>query len=298
MLTAVLPTVADSHDIGWGPRVRASLQSWRFSIPGHDLPLGPSSRWIEIAGIGKFAIDWQRKLLIAQQLRETVTSLDLQHIVQDHLVPRLLAETGLFVLHAGAVDMGGALALFLGESGAGKSTLAASLHARGHPLLGDDAMVVERAGNGFEGSAVYRSLRLYDDSLQTAFKGAARSAPMADYSVKRQVLVEADPATPEGPLPIAALFFLSGPGWDSAPAASLLTPTKACIELVGQSFSLDVRDPKCGARRLAQASGLALAVPAYQLSYRHDYDDLDAVHAMIEQVVASARSAAAEGVAR
>ena len=54
----------------------------------------------------------------------------------------LLEQRDFFVLHAGALDMGGFAAAFLGRKGQGKSTLNAALSVAGYPLLSDDVVAL------------------------------------------------------------------------------------------------------------------------------------------------------------
>lgn len=55
----------------------------------------------------------------------------------------LLEQRSFFVLHAGALDMGGFAACFLGHKGQGKSTLNAALTLAGYPLLSDDVVALQ-----------------------------------------------------------------------------------------------------------------------------------------------------------
>jgi hypothetical protein len=77
----------------------------------------------------------------------------------------LLHQRGLLVLHAGAVDVGGRGAVFLGDKGAGKSTTVAAFVARGHRLLADDVLAVAFPHGG-EPAIVpgFPQLKLVDDA--------------------------------------------------------------------------------------------------------------------------------------
>jgi len=59
----------------------------------------------------------------------------------------LLAQRGLFPLHASCVDIGGRAVAIAGASGSGKSVLAAALLARGHRVLADDMVAIECASD-------------------------------------------------------------------------------------------------------------------------------------------------------
>ena len=77
-------------------------------------------------------------------------------------------------LHAAGAQIGGRLALIVGDSGAGKSTLVAHLMLRGHRLLGDDVVRFAPAHGTF--SAVGRSLKLEPNSLREMPLIASRCA--------------------------------------------------------------------------------------------------------------------------
>ena len=65
----------------------------------------------------------------------------INHFLADQVFPRLVAYDGNFVFHAGAVRLGDAAIVLMGESGSGKSTLASSFDRAGQRLMGDDALV-------------------------------------------------------------------------------------------------------------------------------------------------------------
>lgn len=55
----------------------------------------------------------------------------------------VLHQRGLLLLHASAVEVGGAAVAFIGEKGWGKSTLAALMQRRGHRLVTDDVVAID-----------------------------------------------------------------------------------------------------------------------------------------------------------
>ncbi len=235
--------------------------------------------------VARFRIDFSDCSIIAFDIEPGTSDCVIEHILNDHIAPRLLAEIGELVLHASAVRFGDELALFLGETGSGKSTLATSLHQAGYELLGDDASIVTLGPAGYMARAVYPSLRLYPETIAALMGSNTATSPMADHSDKQNVHLPALAHTPARPLPVAAIVFLDGERGATEPAATLLDSTRACIALVEQSFSLDPTEPQCAARRLAALSQLALAVPAYRLSYPHDFARLGEVHEVIETIL-------------
>ncbi|MFN4020348.1 MAG: hypothetical protein ACK4IC_07515 [Erythrobacter sp.] len=242
--------------------------------------------------VGRFRIALAERTITAFDIAPGTAECVIEHVINDHIAPRLLAELGELVLHASAVRFGERIVLFLGETGAGKSTLATSLHQAGHHLLGDDAVIVTRGSGGYCAQAVYPSLRLFPEAIERLIGSGASTTPMADYSDKQHVRLATLPPVAQPPLPLAAIFFLAGKTASASPATSVcarpLPSTMACIKLVEQSFTLDPHDPACAARRLASLSALALALPAFTLSYPHDFACLGEVHAVIAAILQKA----------
>ena len=234
--------------------------------------------------VARVRVDLAKKIVTVFDIAPDTADCVIDHIVLDHIAPRLLAELGHLVLHASTVAFGGQIALFLGETGSGKSTLATSLHQAGHSLLGDDAVVINPVADGYVGQVVYPSLRLFPETIASLLDEAPATSPMADYSDKQNVYLP-EMAGDVPPLPVAAIFFLGGECGATNVTAAPVDSTRACIKLVEQSFTLDARDPRCAKRRLAALSQLALAVPAYTLSYPHDFGRLGEVHAVIESIM-------------
>lgn len=208
----------------------------------------------------------------------------LNHLLYDHLVPRVVSASGKLVLHGSVVRIGSALAVFLGETGAGKSTLAASLDAKGYELLGDDAVVVAPIDGVFHGEPVYRSLRLYPDSICGVFADNVVTAPMAHYSDKQHVIGGAIELNKTAPLPIGWVFFLANE--ESEFGLRELSVRECCMNLITHSFALEPDNVEAARDRFAQVAEFATVARSYELSFPHNYEMLPDVHALIENCVA------------
>lgn len=251
---------------------------------------------VTFADLARFSLDFAARTITAFEVSEATAESGLEHLLYDHVAPRIIASQDrtnqpAIVLHAASIAMGGGLAVLLGDTGAGKSTLSASLHLAGHRLLGDDAVIVTRADAQFLGEPVYPSLRLDPETAEALFGADIATTPMAHYSDKVWVMLDALSTANAGPLPISALFFLAGDTDASEPRANRLSPAQACIKLIEQSFALDPHDAAQAARRFDQASRLAQAVPAYALSYPHYLSELGRVHTLIRACTNSAPAA-------
>lgn len=127
-------------------------------------------------------------------------SLAWQRVLLSRVLPVVAIACGYEALHAAAVQTPAGVVAIVGASGAGKSTLAAELVRRGHPLVGDDVLVVGR-----------------DEDGVLAFPGGAHLSlePGAEAGIEAEVLGElggklwavAAEAASE-PAPVAAVVLL------------------------------------------------------------------------------------------
>jgi hypothetical protein len=205
---------------------------------------------------------------------EALTSDTIQHLVADHVIPRVLAHRGELVLHAGAVQLDESVIVLVGESGRGKSTLAASLTRYGWCLLGDDAVIVSNEGGVHHGRAVYRSLRLFPDSIASLYPVLPQLLEVAHYSGKRRVSMSGENDRKPCARPLTAMFFIAPEANGDDLATRRMSPAETCMGIIGHSFSLDPTDLDRAQKKLAAASALATNVPAFELCYPRTFTRL------------------------
>jgi hypothetical protein len=208
----------------------------------------------------------------------------LRHLLLDQVLPRVLGYQGRLVLHASAVCVDGQVLAFMGETGKGKSTLAASFHAAGFHLLTDDGLVVTAGDSGSLALPVYPGLRLWPQSMNALFAEPPVSTVMASCSGKNRVLLTDNRENESGEL--AAIYILAEPDSGNETSTVTVLPLSArasCIDLVRNSFQLDVSDHKQAKSLFATASAVAERVPVFSLSYPRDFSCLPAVHDVILQ---------------
>lgn len=244
--------------------------------------LAPDRLMMTFSPVARFCIDFADRSVSLIEAhpeadRETIT-----HLVDDHVAPRIIAAGGHLVLHGSAVLIDGRIAVFLGQTGSGKSTLAASLHAAGHRLLGDDAVVISEDAGAFHGEAVYASLRLYRESIDEVFRERVDTSAMAFYSDKLHVAAANVGEGAAERYPLGAIFTLAE--GDEGVMLDLYSPVEGCMALVENSFALDPEDPVAAAARMTQAARVAANIPCYELAYPYDFGLLGEARA---QVIAS-----------
>ena len=196
----------------------------------------------------------------------------IEHLLVDQVLPRFLANESQLLLHACAVNITGRTVLFLGKSGWGKSTLAALFHQNGFKLYSDDCVLLKPDGTSWQAVATYPSLRLYDDSIENVFTGDSALSPVSEYSDKQRIALAIDPE--QNVPPLHAMYFLSNPetaGGDIR--IEEMRPANTCIELIERSFRLDLGNRAQSAQLMTSAAELTQSVPAYRLSYPHDFEN-------------------------
>lgn len=196
----------------------------------------------------------------------------LEHLLVDQVLPRYLAQAGHLLLHASALNIHGRTVLFLGKSGWGKSTLAALFQQSGHTLYSDDCVMLKPERNQWLALATYPSLRLYEDSIERIVGKSLSASPVSEYSDKQRIGFTSPP--PQTASVLHALYFLSDPDLaDETIELHAMTPSRSCIDIIERSFRLDLGNHQQSQRLMQQAAALAASVPAYRLSYRHDYQN-------------------------
>jgi len=221
----------------------------------------------------------------------------LEHLLIDQVLPRVLTHRGRLVIHAGCVaTLRGAIG-FLGHSGAGKSTLCAEFASAGHPLLGDDGILVRGTSDtGFEAQATYPGLRLLPDPLRHWFDEPAGAVPVAHYTEKRRLDRDSGGFTlATEPEPLRALYLLdSGPDIEIAP----LSGREAFLALVRASFQLHLGDRERSQGLFETIGAVADAIPVRRLSYPREWDRLgDVREAVLADILSSVSPASSEGCA-
>ncbi len=235
--------------------------------------LAADSVAIEFGSIATFEISFADRIvrLIAAHPEADQPTID--HFLDDHVA-----------LHGSAVLVGSHVVAFLGETGSGKSTFAASMHAAGHRLLGDDAVVISDAGGVFLGESVYPSLRLFRESIDQVFDRSVETSTMAFYSNKLHVAAIDHAELDAGPFPLGAIYFLAAN--DGPIALDPYFPSDACMALVENSFALDPSDSRSALQRMAEAARVAAVVPCFDLTYPHDFRHLGEARATVLQSLA------------
>ena len=256
---------------------------------------GAAQYFYRYEGLAEALIKFETRRIILWSLSPDCTESTFDHFLADVLLPGILDHQGDLVLHAGAVIIEGAAALFVGASGRGKSTLTASFYAAGHTVLSDDGIIVTCSAAGTSVEAVYPGIRLLPQTLSDLFVDSIATTDVAHYATKRRIVPDGRMSAAR--FPAAALFFLSESNNSGLISIKPVGAADACIGIVGKSFALDPSDKDRARARIGQASRLATAVPIFALDFPREISLLPQVRQAIAGTIAHARRAGRGSIA-
>ncbi len=207
-----------------------------------------------------------------------------EHLYLNQVLPMVFSNAGKFVFHASAVELGGGAVAFAAESGRGKSTLAAYFVAKGHRLLTDDALFLEPSGDSFDVFPSHPSIRLFADSGKMLTDRQAAKAPPLHFTSKTRFLAGETFGHCLEPRTLRTIYFL-GDGRSPGVEFRRLSVAEVLMELVRNSFILDVEDRATMRLHFDRLTEVAGKNTCYSLDYPRRFDNLDHVYeAMINHL--------------
>lgn len=217
-----------------------------------------------------------------------ISSLTIEHLYLNQVVPLALSCQFKLVLHGSAIELDDYAVGFVGASGRGKSTLAASFSTSGFRFLTDDGLLLEKINSSqYLVQPNHPSIRLCDDSREKLIPNSACCAPALDFTPKSRFLADEQIAFCDEARPLRFVYFL-GEGNADVVSISPVTGCEAIIELQKHSFLLDMEERQMLTHHFQQISALAKHPIFFRLEYPHRYEDLDEVR---ESIVKHAQAA-------
>jgi hypothetical protein len=183
----------------------------------------------------------------------------------------LLRLRGVTCLHASAVAFGGNAVAFVGSEGAGKSTTAAALARQGHAILSDDVVTLAERDGSFFIHPAYPYLCLWPESVESLY-GSPEALPRfsANYEKRCLSLGKQELRFAERALPLAAIYILGERRGDPAPLIEELSPQRAFLALVVNTFATNTLDSGMRAKEFQTLARLAPSIPIRTLHAHHD----------------------------
>lgn len=193
----------------------------------------------------------------------------------------LLHQRGILPLHANAIDLGGAAAMFLGHSGAGKSTLAAWFHDNGYAILADDICTVEIVDGQVQATPGIPRLRLWKDALESSGRSPANYDMSFDDYEKYDVPTAID--VTDEPLPLIAIYTLAKSSNGNETSINPLRGVNALEALIANtyrgSFLTETSDLK---DHLHKCVELSRSVPIFEATRPWGLNQLETVNRSLE----------------
>ena len=196
-----------------------------------------------------------------------------EHLHLNQVLPLALSRQGRLVLHASAVAFNGIGVAFTGESGRGKSTLAASFATKGARFLTDDGLQLDWLDGQCQITPSHPSVRLWEDSQEALIPQAVNLAPAVEYTTKARLLASDEMAFCDQPQPLRRVYFL-GEGVAPSLIIDVVRPAEALVELVRNSFLLDIEEKELLAWHFDEMVRLAELPIYFRLDYPRRYEDL------------------------
>ena len=191
----------------------------------------------------------------------------LVHLLLQQVLPLAVSRTGRLVMHACAVDTPAGALAFVGESGAGKSTLAGAFCRRGHPLIADDALVMELEEEGIRVSPTADALRLWPDQREVA--AGAETALSASGKLRARVTLARAPSR-------LARVYLLGTAPDASSSVTMVPTAEMRVSMLSHMFRLDVTDRDESRRVFDAVHRVVDMVPVRRAVYPDGLEHLDA----------------------
>jgi len=218
---------------------------------------------------------------------EEATKETIDHYYWDQILPRILSHQGNIIIHSGAVAIDNQAIAFLGETGYGKSTLATAFHQHGTPMLADDCIQLNLENDQVMATPLGTGTRLWPDTIKSLFKTTPAQSQMAYYSTKKRLTLSSKIINT--PLPLKVIFILEAPDSckdDSQIKISPITKQNALMNLLKQSFQLDVTDQQKNENLFNSLADIIQHLPTYRLCYPRKYSLLPEVQNEIKKWIA------------
>lgn len=226
------------------------------------------------------------KIIASPESRSTETGF--RFLVSGVALGLLLHLRGRTTLHASAAAIQGRAVAFIGHSGTGKSTTAAALHARGHPIVTDDLLVLNTNGNSVQAYPGFPHLKLTPESIAKSVNEDPDCIPKIDPKGPKHSFA-AEKNFLEDPLPLQCIYALdyqeeSADADTTSPYSEEVQGKEAIIELVRNSYIARLfPEEAISEQHLKCSAGLSKTVPVRRLHRKKSLGDLPNLASFIEQ---------------
>lgn len=250
--------------------------------------LPDGSDYLRWSGLFEFLIAADGRKVACRSLDETS-----HEVFQTYLLGQVLSfallKRGIESLHSTAVVVDGEAVGFVGDCGYGKSSLGAAFLQAGHPLLTDDLLVVEEDAHGVLAYPGVPRIKLFPEIARGLLGEGIVGTPMNNLTPKL-VIPLGRKLFCRDVSPLRAIYVLTFPAGSSRNdriTIRALSPRRAFLELLKDTFNAMVLEPARLTRQFDLAARLAGKVPVKSLSFPRSLDRLPSVReAILSDLVA------------
>jgi hypothetical protein len=229
-------------------------------------------------GIGSFKIRGKEILV---QPEPSVNKDKLLSYIFGPVLAVFAHQKGGFILHGSAVEMGGHAVAFIGEVGSGKSTTAMILQNKGYPLISDDIISIELSSSGYP--VVYRGMPVM--KLCHDVSSFIKDYPnFGNYfhRTSRKNFLYTPKWTKKNSTILKSVYVLNK---GDKLSLSPIKPSKVLLNLVCNSFLINIFDNKDKSENLFQCVNIQKKIDTKMLTRNNSLHDLEKMADMIEKDV-------------
>jgi hypothetical protein len=218
-----------------------------------------SQYWIDVADVGTFRFH-RGSDGVRAEIRPGTDSELLLHVFRTNILPIALHVIhGYESLHASAVLVRPhGIAAFCARSETGKTTIAHGMQLRGHPIWGDDALMIDVLGEG------------QPTCPRLPFETYLRASASAFFGESKAMTVHAE----EQIAPLAAIYVLERAS-DEEPGPpceiSHVSLSERLPAMLSHAYFFGLDDPERKARIVEDYLRLLARVPILRISFRPDF---------------------------
>lgn len=251
--------------------------------------LSDGSDYLQWSGLFEFLVSADGGLISYREL-EGASRESFQTYLLGQVLSFALLKQGVEPLHSTAVVIDGEAVAFLGDCGYGKSSLGAVFLQMGFPLLTDDLLVLKEQHDRFVAFPGPPRIKLFPEVAKQLLGARGNSTPMNNDTSKLVIpLGQTEAVSPQDTFPLGTIYVLTSPSVRSPNCRITsrgLTPRRAFVELIRNTFNTVIIEPERLERQFDLASRLAARVPVRSLSYPRDLGRISEVRESILREVA------------
>lgn len=267
---ADMELVATSNSLR-SPLVRQRLRRPEADDWFHHAALDDGSTYLLWTRLSEFLISPDGRLITCHALDE-VSSETLSTYLITQALSCAMVQQGIEPLHATVAVVDGEAVAFLGNCGHGKSSLGAAFLKAGYPLLTDDLLVLsqdESPSGRLAAQPGPARIKLFPEIAKSLIDTRRTGVRMNPETSKLILPLSQDEHCATA-VPLRTIYVLNQPAV-RRPARRIsirtLSPRRACLELIANTFNLIITDRSRLKRQFEWAARLATLAPVKSLSY-------------------------------